>query len=479
MNNNILCSILIIFDYKILKFRLNKIILLKSKIEIFVMELERLFNQSKIFLIKKQKKKKHLFFNFRKYFLFLFAFALILIILFMKLSFFKNWIILNNKKLLNKKNITTILNEINKNIILYQKGILINGILKSFSNPLITVIIPIYNSEKTIKPAIRSVQNQNFSDIEILLIDDFSKDNSLSIIKHLQKEDSRIKIIRNKINRGALFSKSIAAFNSRGKYTILLDSDDLFVNESLFYTCYKEAKTNNIDIIEFSGFESYTKLMKINGKLPHIPLYLKFKKNNVIVRQPQLSNYMFYKEKGRYKQIDGYLCGKLIKTTIFTNSLKMITKHIYYQKLNYGDDRLINFILLKIANSFKFLEIYGFIYYYNRYSITKSFKKYRNCYDDLRFINFLYDFTKNSNESEIVVYEIFRRLNWTIRPGLYKSNLNYFILLLIKILKEKKISTYSKNRVLNLIKKYKPKTFIIKDSFIEQIIKEKKNKFII
>jgi glycosyltransferase involved in cell wall biosynthesis len=420
------------------------------------MEFTYLIYKNKHLLINKQRRKKPLFSNFKKCILYLFNFTFILIILFIALPFFKNLIFLNNKKLIDNR-INTILNNINKNIILCQKGILINGILKSISNPLITVIIPIYNSEKTIKAAIRSVQNQNFRDLEILLIDDCSKDNSLSIVKQLQQEDLRIRIIKNKINRGPLFSKSIAALKSRGKYTILLDSDDLFVNENLFDTCYKEAKNNNIDIIEFSGFEISTKLLRINGKFPSIPLYLKYKTKNVIVRQPQLSNYMFYKDKGIYKQIDGYLCGKLIKTTIYTNSLKIISKQIYHLKLFYGDDRLINFILLKVANSFKFLEIYGFIYYYNRYSITKSFHRYRNCYDDLRYIKFLYDFTKDSEESEIAVYEIFRRLNWTLRPGLYKSNLNYFIFILMEFLKGKYISKYSKNKVFNLINQFKQK----------------------
>lgn len=386
-----------------------------------------LLHPNKILFIKKKRKKSPLFFNFKINILYLLAF--ILIFLFIVYPFFKNLIILNNKKLLNN-GINTILNNINKNIILCQKGILINGILKSISDPLITVIISIYNSEKTIKTAIRSVQNQNFRDIEILLIDDCSKDSSLSVIKQLQQEDLRIRIIRNKVNRGPLFSKSIAALNSRGKYTLLLDSDDLFVNENLFNICYNEAKNNNIDIIEFSGFENNNKLLKVNGKLPAIPLYLKYKKNNVIVRQPKLSNYAFYKDKGRFKQIDGYLWGKLIKATIYTNSLKIISRQIYYQNLNYGDDRLVNFILLKVANSFKFLEIYGIIYYYNRYSITKSFKKYKNCYDDLRYIKFLYDSTKSSDESEMAVYEIFRRLNWTLKPGLYKSNLDFFIVVL-------------------------------------------------
>ena len=414
------------------------------------MENDYFIIKSKILLIKKKFLKHQIFYNY--HFLFLFIITFLPIFIFIIYTFLKQYFILNN----NKKNINEILNNINANILLYQKGTLVNDILP-ISNPLITVIIPVYNSEKTIKAAIRSVQNQNFREIEILLIDDCSIDKSLSIIKQLQLEDSRIKIIKNKLNRGPLFSKSLAALNSKGKYIILLDSDDLFVNENLFFTCYLEAKTNNIDIIEFSGFQIYTNLLKINGKLPDIPLYLKFKKNNETLKQPELSNYMFFKQNEKYKQLDGYLCGKLIKSTIYINSLKIIGKQIYNLKLNYGDDRMVNFILLKVANSFKFLEIYGFIYYYNRYSITKSFKKYRNCYDDLRYIKFLYDFTKNTDESEIVIYEIFRRLNWTIRPGLYKDNIKYFIILLMEISNEKYISNNNKNKIYYLLNKLKQK----------------------
>ena len=414
------------------------------------MENDYFIIKSKILLIKKKFLKHQIFYNY--HFLFLFIITFLPIFIFIIYTFLKQYFILNN----NKKNINEILNNINANILLYQKGTLVNDILP-ISNPLITVIIPVYNSEKTIKAAIRSVQNQNFREIEILLIDDCSIDKSLSIIKQLQLEDSRIKIIKNKLNRGPLFSKSLAALNSKGKYIILLDSDDLFVNENLFFTCYLEAKTNNIDIIEFSGFQIYTNLLKINGKLPDIPLYLKFKKNNETLKQPELSNYMFFKQNEKYKQLDGYLCGKLIKSTIYINSLKIIGKQIYNLKLNYGDDRMVNFILLKVANSFKFLEIYGFIYYYNRYSITKSFKKYRNCYDDLRYIKFLYDFTKNTDESEIVIYEIFRRLNWTIRPGLYKDNIQYFIILLMEISNGKYISNNSKNKIYYLLNKFKQK----------------------
>ena len=181
------------------------------------MEIEHFKIINKLFIIKNKIRRKALILKYKKYLLFLLIISFILIILFIIYNIFKKSIIFKNKKFINK-NINLILNNINKNIILCQKGILTNDILKSYSNPLITVIIPIYNSEKTIKSAIRSVQNQNFRDLEILLIDDFSKDNSLSIIKELKNEDSRIKIIKNKVNRGPLFSKSLAVLNSRGKY---------------------------------------------------------------------------------------------------------------------------------------------------------------------------------------------------------------------------------------------------------------------
>ena len=262
---------------------------------------------SSILLIKKRFQKQSKF--CKNYFLLLLIITFLSITVIIIYTFFKKYFILNN----NNKNINKILIKINSNILLYKKGILVNGILSSYSNPLITVIISVYNSERTIKAAIRSVQNQSFRDIEIIIIDDFSNDKSLSIIKQLQIEDSRIKIIKNKINRGPLFSKSLAALNSRGKYVILLDSDDLFVNENLFNICYREVKTYNIDIIEFSGFQIHTNFVKIGDKLPSIPLYLRYKRKNELVIQPELSNYMFLKNDEKYKQIDGFLCGKLIK----------------------------------------------------------------------------------------------------------------------------------------------------------------------
>ena len=121
-----------------------------------------------------------------------------------------------------------------------KKGILINGILKPYSKPKITALITSHNSENFISTAIRSVQNQDFNDIEILIIDDCSSDKTVEIIKTMKIKDKRIKLIQNKVNKGILYSKSLGVLKSNGKYIMFLDSDDLFVNKNIFSICFNQ-----------------------------------------------------------------------------------------------------------------------------------------------------------------------------------------------------------------------------------------------
>ena len=71
--------------------------------------------------------------------------------------------------------------------------------------PKISVIIPIYNGGKYLKNSLESVQNQKFKDIEIIIIDDNSSDDSLKIIRSYIRKDKRIKLIKNKTNRRILY----------------------------------------------------------------------------------------------------------------------------------------------------------------------------------------------------------------------------------------------------------------------------------
>ena len=123
-----------------------------------------------------------------------------------------------------------------------------NETYKYFNFPKATVIIPLYNCEKTIESTIHSIQYQNLSEIEIILINDFSTDNTSNIIKNFLNNDLRIKIINNHKNMGTLYSRSIAALVSKGKYIFSLDNDDMYFDFDVFDYIYKRGKNENLDI---------------------------------------------------------------------------------------------------------------------------------------------------------------------------------------------------------------------------------------
>lgn len=92
--------------------------------------------------------------------------------------------------------------------------------------PKISILISSYNAEKTIKRALDSAVNQTFKNIEIICINDCSKDTTVKIIKQYMKNDERIKLINNKINQGISNNRNILIDNSSGEYFLFLDDDD-------------------------------------------------------------------------------------------------------------------------------------------------------------------------------------------------------------------------------------------------------------
>jgi len=391
--------------------------------------------------------RKIYYYSFQEFFKFIIKNKIKLIILLNFFLIIYKFSYYYKKKSRITKEIYNLFKKINNYIIICKKGKLLEEI-KIFSfKPKVSVVISLYNSGKTIKSSIRSIQNQNMNEVEIILVDDFSTDNTLEIIDELRKEDSRIKIIKNTENKGALFSKSVGALNARGKYLFFLDSDDLFINKNILNLCYNEAE-KNIDIIEFSGVASSTDFLDIK-QFPKIPYYLRFKKNNEIIIQPELSNFIYQKENDQItKLIDGYIWGKCIKTKIFRKVLEYLGDWIYKEKVNYGDDRIINFVLFKIAYSFKYIEEFGLIYYEkNPFSISNSLTNISRCHDELINIMSIFNITKNTNDINIVIYELNFRWEWIIIPGLNEENKKYAKNLLIQIINTKHISKNEKIKI--------------------------------
>ena len=108
---------------------------------------------------------------------------------------------------------------------------LINYIDYSIKNNKISIIIPTFNREKIIEHSIKTVLNQTYNNIEIIVIDDCSTDDTESVINEIK--DNRIRYIKLKKKKGANYARNLGINMASGKYISFLDSDDIFYNNKL------------------------------------------------------------------------------------------------------------------------------------------------------------------------------------------------------------------------------------------------------
>jgi len=103
------------------------------------------------------------------------------------------------------------------------------------SNILISIISPVYNSEKFITETINSVINQTYQNWELILVDDGSKDNSVEVVEVFLKQDVRIKLISHTSNLGVAEARNTGVKMAKGNYISFLDSDDVWDRDKLDY----------------------------------------------------------------------------------------------------------------------------------------------------------------------------------------------------------------------------------------------------
>lgn len=117
--------------------------------------------------------------------------------------------------------------------------------------PKVSVIIPVYNTEKYVKDAILSIINQTLKEIEILVINDGSTDNSLQIITEIAKKDNRMQIFSQE-NKGQSIARNVGIEKARGEYIYFMDSDDLLDLEAL-ECCYNKCEVERLDFVFFDA----------------------------------------------------------------------------------------------------------------------------------------------------------------------------------------------------------------------------------
>ena len=259
-------------------------------------------------------------------------------------------------------------------------------------NPKVSFIAPVFNQENYLSNFIVSVQKQKLEKYELIFIDDFSEDNSNKIIKEIKEKDKRIKLITNKKNMGALYSRYIGELNAKGDFIIFIDCDDLVMENGIFNS-YKYIKKYNIDIIQFHTLIQDKKKIIISN------FSYNYKKT---IYQPYLSYVHYYNIKNKKGAEYNYaLWNKLIKREIVDKAFKWIGEEYLKKKIIMHNDCIILFSLLRNANSYKYIDEIGYYHYYsNKNYESNSFKNTTKSNEILHGfftnIKFLYKKTNNN-----------------------------------------------------------------------------------
>ena len=276
---------------------------------------------------------------------------------------------------------------------------------------LITVVIPIYNVEKYLKKCIESIIGQTYKDLEIILVDDGSPDNSGKICDEYANIDKRINVIH-KENGGLSDARNYGIMNAHGKYIVFIDSDD-YVENQYIELLYKAIILNNTKI-------SQCGIKKINEKNDIIG-YFNYGENQI--------------KKSKELIIDLY-GGKWENIVVWNKMyLRELFNNIKFPKGKIHEDEFVTYKLLFLSNEISVINKCLYNYMQSNESITGR-KFYLNRLDILDALEERLIFFEKSKEEELYKETLENYLN-TIKMCYFEVRKN--------INKSKKIQKYLKN----------------------------------
>jgi len=281
--------------------------------------------------------------------------------------------------------------------------------------PYISICLPVYNMKLYIEKIITSILNQSFQDFEIIIVNDFSKDNTLEIIKKLQLKDDRIKLVNHSKQLGVYTSRIDAILLSRGKYLILIDPDDILLNQNLLQELFTYNLKYNLDIVEFTVISYIEKknILKIIKKYYHFHNFTK-----AIIRQPHLDNIYYYFKKdlnSTFKVGCRVIWNKFIKRKALMKSIEYIGEDFYKKFFITAEDTTINLMSIHFAKNYSNLNLPGYMYNIREKSMTHGKRdKIKNilfCYNHLLYLRKFYVLLKNFNKNRIILHNELLDLN--------------------------------------------------------------------
>lgn len=242
--------------------------------------------------------------------------------------------------------------------------------------PDISVIIPVYNTEDYLARCLDSLINQNYKNVEIIVVNDGSFGNCDEIIENYRKK-TEIKYIKNEVNRGTFYARDMAIRQASGKYILCVDSDDYLENDSL-------SKISNIilendyDIVIFNYIEEYKNGIRNEA----------YWQNRIFVEKTVTDrDELFYEL--FYGHISNSLPSKMFKKSLY-ESVDFEIENVFFL-----EDYLIIVRLLYYSKSVKIIPDEYYVYFQRSDSATKfSNMSFENKKKTLRDLKYVFDSVK-------------------------------------------------------------------------------------
>lgn len=226
------------------------------------------------------------------------------------------------------------------------------------NKPKISIIIPVYNAENYIRRCIESVLRQSFTNFELLLINDGSKDNSGKICEEYAQKDTRI-IVYHKENGGVSTARNLGIEKSIGEWITFIDADDWV--EPGFLNDVGKNNDNNIDWVfaEWRTVWDRVHLNEIN----------EYGESNLFDTKPAIDEMW-----NKMANLDIFRCpwGKFFKLSIIKNN------NLYFdQELRYGEDTVFNYEYLSLCKCIKLCKEVNAHYIFHQIEGTIAVNKYK------------------------------------------------------------------------------------------------------
>lgn len=234
----------------------------------------------------------------------------------------------------------------------------------------IAIIVPIYNSSNFLEICLNSIKNQTFKDIEVIMVNDGSTDDSVEICKRFCKDDLRFVLI-NKNNTGVSDSRNIGIKSSKSDYIMFVDADDWLEKEAV-EIAYMNIEKNKADICQFNYFFDYE-----NQQLKRE----NFSQNIIIIddkkRKDIQCNVLAYRYAKNNKNIEYFGSIRGCWNKIFSKEFLEKNNIFFDTQLKIQEDTHLMVNALEKVNKIIFINQYLYHYRQNKISATKGYDRNR------------------------------------------------------------------------------------------------------